>query len=144
MSAISTRPDISTLEVPRDAWSAPFWEAASEHRLVFPLCASCGRYRWPPGPFCPACRSQEVSWAEAGEGLIFSYTILGPAVAGGGEGGPLVPSLIEFPAAGGVRLIAALVDSPIDRISIGARVAPVWVAARDAILPMFRLAEGVS
>ena len=141
MSQISGRPDIAQLVVPADAWTLPFWDAARDHRLILPNCGVCGQYRWPPGPFCPACHSQAVVWTDAGDGFVFSFTIIPGKPQDDGKASPaLVPSLIEFPVAGGVRLLAAVVDSPIDDICIGAKVSPVWVAARDAIVPMFKLA----
>ena len=62
MSEVTSAPDIRGLEVPTDAWTQPFWDAAAQGHLRFPRCAECGRFRWPPGPFCPACQSQAVQW----------------------------------------------------------------------------------
>ena len=33
-----------------DEWTLPFWQAASEHRLVAPKCIHCGEFRMPPAP----------------------------------------------------------------------------------------------
>jgi uncharacterized protein len=141
VSDISGRPDISQLEIPIDAWTAPFWDAANDRRLILPKCRACGRFRWPPGPFCPSCHSQDVAWADAGDGFIFSYTIIPSKAQEHGQASPaLVPSLITFPDAGEIRLMAAVIDSVIDDIRIGAKVLPVWVEARDATVPMFQLA----
>jgi uncharacterized OB-fold protein len=141
VSEISGRPNIAQLEIPVDAWTQPFWDAARDHRLVLPSCGACGRFRWPPGPFCPHCQSQEIVWADAGDGFVFSYTIVpGKLLESNGPSPKLVPALIEFPKAGNVRLTAAIVDSAIADIRIGAMVLPVWVQAKGAIVPMFRLA----
>ena len=75
MSQISGRPDIAQLVVPADAWTLPFWDAARDHRLILPNCGVCGRYRWPPGPFCPACHSQAVVWADAGYGFGLGFSV---------------------------------------------------------------------
>ena len=140
MAEISIGPDISSLDIPEDAWTRPFWIATRDHRLAFPRCGACARFRWPPGPFCPACHAQEVDWAPAGPGRIFSFTIVrAKPTRDDVQGGTLVPALIEFPEAGGVRLLGALIDAPIDRIEIGMKVAPVWVEASNATVPMFRL-----
>lgn len=140
MSAVSGRPDVSGLEAPVDAWTQPFWDAARDHRLMFPSCAACGRFRWPPGPFCPACHAQSVIWADAGEGFVFSYTIIPGKPQSDGAASPvLVPALIAFPDAGDVRLIAAVIDADVADIRIDAKVAPVWVEAVGAVFPMFRL-----
>lgn len=141
MNATSGRPDIAHLEIPVDAWTLPFWMAASDHRLMLPSCGACGQFRWPPGPFCPACHSQDVAWADSGDGFIFSYTVIpGKPLKDGALSPTLVPSLITFPDAGGIRLIAALVDSPINNVRIGAMVSPIWGDAMDATVPMFKLA----
>jgi uncharacterized OB-fold protein len=140
MREISGRPDISRLEIPEDMWTRPFWEGSRGHRLMLPHCAECHAFRWPPGPFCPVCRSQQVAWTDAGAGRIYSFTIVRAVPAKeGGAPQTLSPALIEFPDAGGMRVLAAVVDSPIDRIAIGAEVAPVWVKAANAIVPMFTL-----
>jgi uncharacterized OB-fold protein len=140
MTETSVSPDISKLEIPADAWTRPFWIATRDHRLTFPRCTACTRFRWPPGPFCPVCHAQEVDWAAAGQGRIFSFTIISAKPARDNvPPDTLVPALIEFPEAGGVRLLGALVDAPIDRIAIGMAVAPAWVEASNATVPMFRL-----
>ena len=140
MTETSVGPDISGLDIPEDAWTRPFWTATRDHRLAFPRCGACGTFRWPPGPFCPACHAQEVDWADSGLGWIFSFTIV-RAKPARDDAPPdtRVPALIEFPEAGGLRLLGALVDAPIDRIEIGMAVAPVWVEASNATVPMFRL-----
>jgi uncharacterized protein len=139
VSEISGRPDISQLDIPVDEWTRPFWEAARDHRLVLPGCGACSQFRWPPGPFCPTCHGQDVVWADAGNGFVFSYTIISAKQQHDGGVSKLVPSLITFPAAGNVRLMAAVIDSAIDDIRIGAKVSPVWVTARGATVPMFAL-----
>ena len=36
-----------------NVWTAPFWDAAAEHRLVVPRCRTCGTYRNRPNePVC--------------------------------------------------------------------------------------------
>jgi uncharacterized protein len=135
MPDISARRDLSNFEVPVDAWTKPFWDATARHELLFPQCADCGHYRWPPGPFCPACRSQRTAWKEAGQGIVYSFTIIhdkDPAQS-------FVPALIEFPQAGGVRLVASIVDTALDAIQIGAKVKPGWVYAGDVAMPVFTI-----
>ena len=135
---ISAAPDIGDLEIPKDAWTQPFWEAAERGELLLPQCANCGHYRWPPGPFCPRCHSQAVSWTPAGSGQIYSFTILREKTENDVMRAT-VPALIEFPAAGGIRLVAAIVETPIKQIRIGAPVQPSWSQALDAKIPIFRV-----
>jgi uncharacterized OB-fold protein len=140
MDALSLTPDLAGFEIPWDSWSKPFWDATAEHRLLMPRCGSCGTFRWPAGPFCPACRSQEIEWTSPGQGRIYSYTIL--PVRQEGEETPSrfrVPALIEFGDAPGVRLVASVVETPVEKLAIGAPVEVAWVPAANAAVPVFRI-----
>jgi uncharacterized OB-fold protein len=137
----SITPDLSALEIPMDAWSQPFWDAAAARRLVMPRCAACGTFRWPAGPFCPQCHTQALDWVAPGQGRIYSFTIL--PVRGETEGAApqcRVPALVEFADAPGVRLVSSLIGAPAEKISIGAAVEIDWLAAANATVPVFRLA----
>lgn len=131
-SEMSRAPDIAKLEIPVDAWTQPFWDATAERQLMLPACADCTTVRWPPGPFCPNCQSQNVQWRPAGAGRIYSFTVVR------GDVNTHVPALVEFPDAGGVRLLAAIVDTPINSIEIGREVVTDWIAAANATVPVFR------
>ena len=139
----SITPDLSQLDIAIDAWSEPYWQAAGEHRLQFPRCGACGTFRWPAGPFCFECRSQAVEWVAAGQGRIFSYTVL-PVMGPDKDAAPQyrTPVVVEFEGIPGVRLVSALVAAPLEEIAIGAAVEPVWLAAANATVPVFRLAGG--
>lgn len=140
MSARSICPDFSSLEVPVDAWSQPFWDAGKAGKLLLPRCVACHTFRWPAGPFCPQCHSQPVEWLSPGQGHIYSFTVL-PSRAESADA-PLqvrIPALVEFDAAPGVRLVSSLVDAPIDQVAIGLAVEVDWVPAANAHVPVFRL-----
>ena len=132
MPQLATAPDLSTLEVPIDAWTQHFWEAAAEHKLVMPRCRECRTYRWPPGPFCPQCQWQAVEWLPAGAGRIYSFTIVP-----GSLDVIHVPALIEFPDAGNVRVLAPIVDTPVKVLRVGAPVITRWMRAANATVPVF-------
>lgn len=138
MTSISDAPQVADLEVPIDAWTRPFWEATSGHCILLPRCGDCGTFRWPPGPFCPECQSQAVEWSPCGEGRIYSFTVVQPR---GRDGQALlhIPALIEFPEAGNMRLLAAIVGATPEGIRIGAAVEPDWISAANAEVPVFRL-----
>lgn len=138
MSKTSASPDIADTEVPIDSWTRPFWEATDEHRLALPSCGECGTFRWPPGPFCPLCQSQHVDWQPAGEGRIYSYTVVRTKGQDGNEG-VTIPALVEFPEAGGMRVLAAIVDADPAAVRIGDAVEPRWIAAANAQIPAFAL-----
>jgi uncharacterized protein len=70
-----------------DIESAPFWQAAREHRLAIMQCRLCDRHFFYPRALCPHCHSSLVEWTKAsGRGTIYSFTI-----AGRGDG-PAPPS----------------------------------------------------
>ena len=138
----STTPDLSAFPLPIDQWTRPFWDAAARRELVIPRCATCSTWRWPPTPFCPKCRSQRLEWIPAGPPRLYSYTIVR-------QPGPqpedpvriVVPGLVEFPEAGGMRLVAAIVDSEVDNIAVGAPLAVGWVTKEETNVPVFLLVE---
>lgn len=140
MIAITSAPDISRIEIPMDTWTAPFWEATAQEKLTLPRCGDCQTFRWPPGPFCPACRSQAVGWVEAGRAELYSYTVLRRAGASPEEpGSVIVPGLVAFPEAGGVRIMAAIIDSPVDAVKIGAPLVLRWVPKGGTNVPVFAI-----
>ncbi len=137
---ISSTPDISAFPLPIDQWTQPFWDAAARQELVLPRCAACQTWRWPPTPFCPKCRSQELEWQPAGPARLYSYSIirqLGPT-----PDDPLrivVPGLVEFPEAGAMRIVAAIVDSPLEAIRIGAALTVGWTPKEATNVPVFSI-----
>jgi uncharacterized OB-fold protein len=54
----------------------PYWEAARQRRLILQKCSSCGKVRFPIGPLCPKCQSEEFEWAEmSGRGVVHNRVI---------------------------------------------------------------------
>lgn len=140
MNDLSITPDFSGLEVPMDAWSEPFWQGTAEHRLAFPRCTACATFRWPAGPFCPACHTQAVEWVPAGEARIYSFTILPQRGPDDAPPRQRIPVLVEFAGIPGVRLASVLVDAVPETVAIEARLIPHWLPAANATIPAFRLA----
>lgn len=129
-----------------DQWTQPFWDACRDHRLVVPRCADCGTTRFPPGPFCPACRSQAIDWAELpGTGTIYSYTIVSRSLTVEMDDSiPYAPAVIQLDGADGRRLISCVVGAPLDDLRVGACVRVRWEDRTDGVsVPRFVLdAEG--
>jgi uncharacterized OB-fold protein len=140
MSIVSTAPDLGTLEIPMDAWTQPFWDATAEKKLLVPRCSACSHFRWPPGPFCWHCQSQLTEWVEPGLARIYSFTLLADRRdQGTGQPPQQVPALVEFPAADGIRILAAIVDTPLAEIRIGAELQLGWSQAANALVPVFSI-----
>jgi uncharacterized OB-fold protein len=140
MTETTSAPRLGNLEIPIDTWTEPFWEGTAQQQLLVPRCGQCGRVRWPAGPFCPGCQSQQVDWIPAGPAQVYSFTVVRQK---GEEGSPphwVAPALIEFPDTG-VRIVAAIVDAPVADIAIGRAVEVCWRSHRGSNIPMFRLAH---
>ncbi len=133
-------PPISLATLHPDAWTEPFWVAASDHRLTCQQCAACGAFRMPPSGFCPRCRSQASSWADlSGRGTVFSFTVarhaLTPELA---DCLPYVVAVVDLDGAPGARLVANLVDVDVEDVRIGLEVEVVWVDVEGSPVSIYR------
>jgi uncharacterized OB-fold protein len=120
----------------------PFWQAASEHRLVLPRCATCATYRFPPSPFCYHCRAQRVDWVEHdGGGTIYSFTVIRHAViASVADALPLIAAVVELPGTNGCRIVGNVVDCEPADVRIGLAVTLDWYDVRAGeSVPVFRV-----
>ncbi len=114
-----------------------YWDAAKEHRLVAQRCDSCGRFRHPPRPMCPHCRSLTYELVElSGTGEVYSFSILhhprNPAFEY-----PVIAALVDVTE--GVRVVTNLVDIDPEDVRIGMRVEVTFVpTADDGAVPVFR------
>jgi uncharacterized OB-fold protein len=118
-----------------DVWTAPFWEAAGEHRLVAPRCVACGAFRMPPGPFCWQCRTQAVDWVElSGRGTVFTFIIarraLIPQLA---DAVPNVVAVVDLDGAPGCRLVGNVLGIEPEAVSIGLPVVVEWDDIDDRV-----------
>ncbi len=126
-----------------DPDTAPYWDAAREHRLLIKRCADCGRCHFYPRELCPHCHSDAVAWHEArGTGSIYSFTIArrgaGPAFQ---ADAPYVVAVVQLDE--GPRMMTNIVGCPPDDVRIGQRVTVAYEDVTPEIsLPKFRLAEG--
>ena len=127
-----------------DVFTAPFWEAAAEHRLVVPRCTSCGTFRLPPSAFCWNCQAQEVDWVEQpGHGTLYSFTVIRhPILPDLADTVPHVPAVVELPDTNGCRLVGAMVDVAPSDVHIGMEVELVWRDVREGTtVPTWRPAD---
>jgi uncharacterized OB-fold protein len=142
MSERIIAPDLTTLEIPMDVWTQPFWDASAKEFLRAPRCSQCARFRWPPGPFCPHCQSQRTEWLDPGPAILYSYTIIRDPKVGASEASKTrVPALVEFPQADRIRLLTALTDTALSAVRIDAQLQIVWVPAASGRVPLFRIPD---
>jgi uncharacterized OB-fold protein len=132
--------DTRALPVPTEL-TRPFWQAAKEGKLVVQHCTSCNKNQFFPRPFCIHCMSSAIEWIQSnGTGTIYTFTInrrgVNPYM---NARVPYAIAMIELDE--GVRLMANIVDSVLEKIKIGGRVCVTFEPLTDDIsLPQFRLA----
>jgi len=133
MESVVKLPPADLIVLVPDAWTAPFWEAAAEHRLVLPRCTNCATYRLPPSPFCWKCQHQDVEWVEQqGRGTVYSFTVVWhPLLPDVADSVPYVPAIVELPDTGGIRVIGNMVDVRPSEVHIGLDVELVWRDVRE-------------
>ncbi len=124
---------------------AEFWAGAARGELLVQACGACGRWRFPPRPMCPHCRSIDVRWDRAsGRGSIWSFVVshppLLPAYAELAPYNVIVVALEEDET---IRMVGNLVTSAAGAINeidpstieIGERVEVVFSKVDDVTLP---------
>ena len=125
--------------------TAGFWEATARGELVVQACAACGKWRMPPRPMCPYCRSTDVKWdVTSGRGRIWSFIVphppLLPAFAEKAPYNAIVVELEEDPLIRYVGNLVASADGEINEIdpatiTIGEPVQVVFHRIDDVSLP---------
>ena len=124
-----------------DAWTAPFWEAARDHRLVAPRCTSCQKFRMPPTPFCWNCQRQDVSWIElSGKGTLYSFTIARqPFLPSLESVVPYVIGVVALNEAENLRLISNVTGIDPDDVKIGMSLIVDWDDVSESVtIPRFK------
>lgn len=126
---------------------AAFWAGAAHGELLVQACGACGRWRFPPRPMCPWCRSLELRWEPtSGRATIWSYAVphppLLPAYAERAPYNVIVVALDEDPTIRMVGNLLAHPDGTIDEvdpatIEIGAPVRVVFQPVDDVVLPQW-------
>ncbi len=125
--------------------AAPFWRGTARGELLMQQCSDCGRWRMPPRPMCPGCRSLRHDWqAMSGRATVWSYVVahppLLPAYAELAPYNAIVVALEEDP---GLRLCGNLVataEGPINEVDpstirIDEPVTVVFQKVEDVFLP---------
>jgi hypothetical protein len=122
-----------------DIDTAPYWEAAREHRLIAQRCGDCGTLLFPPKPRCPACLTSELTWTDlSGTGTVYSFCVMHMSLIPGYEP-PYVVAQIELDDQPGLRITTNVVDCAVDAVRIGLPVAVTFEERTpETTLPQFR------
>jgi hypothetical protein len=123
--------------------TSEFWEAARDHRLVRPVCSSCGRSHFTPQVACPHCLSTQWSYQPScGTGAVYSHTTV-HRPPGPGFDPPYVLAIVDVDD--GWSLLTNIVDCPPEAVHIGQRVSVRFVDLGDRVsLPAFAPDGGAS
>jgi uncharacterized OB-fold protein len=94
-----------------DPTTEPFWEAATDGRLMVGLCRDTGRHFFPPRGVSPFTLSPNVDLVPAsGRGTLYSFTVMRTQQ-------PYIPAMVEL--AEGPRIFTNLVDVAPEEVRIG-------------------------
>lgn len=109
-------------------YDQPYWDYALKGELRVQACKHCGHLRYPPGPSCPKCLSEETEWQElSGRGTIVAWTVFQrsyfPDI-------PLPYTVVSVETEEGPLLIGNLVDAGGVKPSVGV---PVTVVFEDVM-----------
>lgn len=118
-----------------DADTAFFWGGVDSGVLRIQTCTDCGARIFYPRAVCPTCLGDTFTWIEsAGEGTIYSYTVVHRAPSGFDDDVPFAVALVDLDE--GIRLMARLqTDAP----RIGMRVEVEFRQTVTGVtLPFFR------
>lgn len=125
-----------------DRDTAPYWQAAREHRFIGRRCTACGRYAFPPAPHCAACHSDAMEWRDlSGRGTVYSFCVMHAALVAGFEP-PYVVAEIELEEQPGLRVTANILNASIETVRIGLPVRVTYEGREDGtVLPQFEPAQ---
>ena len=58
-----------------DPYAQAFWAYTQKKEFRLQQCSECHKFRWPPGPSCDHCLSDQFAWAlMKGRGKVLSWT----------------------------------------------------------------------
>jgi hypothetical protein len=115
-----------------------YWEAAARRELQILRCRQCRWYVHQPRTSCPRCSSGDLAPERvSGRGTVYSYTIAHREVPG--REVPFALVLVELEEQKGLRVLANLLDCPIDEVRVGLPVEVTFEEAGGGLtLPQFR------
>jgi len=116
-----------------NAENQPFFDAATQGRLLIKKCNACGEVHYFPRALCPHCGSDRTEWLEAaGTGTIYTFSLgyrVGPT--------PLMIAYVTLDE--GVSMMTNIVDCDLEAVRIGQKVRVVFKPTDGGPpVPMFK------
>jgi uncharacterized protein len=111
-------------------FSAPFWEATRDKRLMLQYCPRSGQYQHFPRPVSIATGRTDIEWREvSGAGKIFSFSVTRRGFGPFQGHEPYVVVIVRL--AEGLDIVSDLVNCALDAVHIGQDVVPFWQPLED-------------
>jgi uncharacterized OB-fold protein len=125
-------------DIPVNAETRPYFDAAAEGRLVLPRCRDCGWVIWYPRQFCTECGSLSVDWVPAsGRGRIYTFTVVRRGDGEYRDSTPYVLAYVDLEE--GPRVLTNIVGGDPADLGIGTDVVVTFQpTGTGAALPRFR------
>lgn len=111
---------------------APYFEAATQGKLLIKYCNDCRQYHHYPRALCPFCFSDKTEWKEArGTGTVYSFSITRV------PGPPYAIAFVTLDE--GPSMMTNIVDCDLDTIRCGQRVRVTFKPTEGGpSVPMFK------
>lgn len=114
-----------------------YWEGCRERKVMLPWCMHCDRPHWPPGPVCPYCFGDELTWKQAsGRGTISSWVVVHKSWLPAFEA-DIPYNAVQVELEEGVRLTGNVIDVDNRDLRVGLPVEVVF----DDVTPDFTLSR---
>ncbi len=112
---------------------APYFEAATQGKLLVKYCNDCKQYHHYPRALCPYCFSDKTEWKQAkGTGTVYSYSITRAS-------GPIPYAIAYVTLDEGPSMLTNIVDCDLDTIRCGQKVQVTFKPTEGGpSVPMFK------
>ncbi len=115
-----------------------YWDGTREKKLMLQVCATTGKYQYPPRAASIHDLGAPVEWKQAaGTGTVYAASVhYVPGNKFMRDKVPYVVALIELDE--GVRVMSNVINCPPDDVHVGMKVTVTWQPLPDGrALPMF-------
>ncbi|MFC5337387.1 Zn-ribbon domain-containing OB-fold protein [Leucobacter denitrificans] len=121
-------------------YDIPFWESVKNKDMQLQRCADCAEWRYPAGPICSQCNSENAVWERvSGEAEILSWVVFHKTYL---PAYPAPHKVIAVRLSEGPIMISNLEGKEPEGSWIGERVSLCYSEMPDGmILPRFALSE---
>ena len=112
-----------------DQFTAPFWSAANESKLVIQNCSKCDRLQHPPAQECGQCKGGDnLEWKEmSGKGRIYNYGVVHDCpIRLLQDDQPFNVAVVMLDDDPGIQMYSHLPGTPVDEVPVGAEVEVVF------------------